>query len=144
MGPAAWPGLFLSRMRKLYAAGLLLVAGAAAGAAWWLHVPSRYFPAAELDHVAAPLRRIDFEYPEKGPEVYGTLRLDVLIDEKGVVDRVDVVESTVPPSFRNYAVAMFTATRFEPAQRRGRAVKSVKRVEVVFAPPPATGLKPGH
>jgi TonB family protein len=107
-------------------------------------VPSRYFPANELDHVAAPLRAVDLSFPEKGPEIYGKLRMNVFIDHRGVVDRVEVLESTVPPSFRNYAVDTFTATRFEPAQRGGRAVKSVKKVEVVFAPSREEKLRPAQ
>jgi TonB family protein len=125
------------------AAGLAIAACAAA-AAWWLHVPSTYFTREEVDHVAAPLKAVDLQFPQSGPEMYGTLRMNVFISEKGAVDRVEVLESTVPPSFRNYAVDVFTATRFDPAQRGGRAVKSVKKVEVIFAPPPRPALSPGR
>ena len=114
--------------------GAALIALAAAVAAWWVHVPSRYFPASEVDHVAAPLRAVDLSFPENGPEIFGKLPLNLFIYHRGVVDRAEVLESTVPPSFRNYAVGVFTATRFDPAQRGGRAVKSVKKIEIVFAP----------
>src|SRR3954465_6167719 len=93
-------------------AGAAVIALAAAAAAWWLHVPSRYFPANEVDHVAAPLHAIDLSFPETGPEIPGKLRMNVFIDHKGVVDRVEVLDSTVPPSFRNYAIEVFTRTRF--------------------------------
>lgn len=114
---------------------------AAAAAAWWLYVPSTYFAANEVDHVAAPLRGIELDFPETklGADLYGTLRMNVFIDHHGVVDRIDVLESTVPPSYREYAIAVFRATRFEPAKRGGRAVRSVKKVEVVFKPAPRAG-----
>ncbi|HET7401630.1 MAG TPA: energy transducer TonB, partial [Usitatibacter sp.] len=126
------------------AAVLALAALAGAAAAWWwLRTPSRYFTAAEVEHVAAPVRRLELQFPEgrEGIDYYGTLRMDVLIDEKGHVDRVDVIQSTVPQAFRDHAVQIFSTAVFEPAQRGGRAVKSVKKVEVQFAPP-IRGLRP--
>ena len=119
--------------RAAILAGAAFIALAALAAAWWLHVPSRYFPANEVDHVASPLRAVDLSFPENAPEIYGTLRMNLFINERGLVDRVEVLESTVPPSFRDYAVGVFSATRFDPAQRGGRAVKSVKKIEVRFA-----------
>lgn len=123
---------------------LVVVALAGAVAAWWwLRTPSRYFTAAEVEHVAAPVRRLELEFPQgrEGIDYYGTLRMDVLIDEKGHVDRVDVIQSTVPQAFRDHAVQVFSTAAFEPAQRDGRAVKSVKKVEVKFAPP-IGGMRP--
>ena len=117
---------------------LVLVTLAIAGVAWWrLRTPARYFTAAEVQHVAVPVRRLELEFPQgrEGIDYYGTLRMEVLIDEKGHVDRVDVLESTVPQAFRDHAVQVFSTAAFEPAQRNGAAVKSVKKVEVRFAPP---------
>jgi hypothetical protein len=51
------------------------------------------------------------------------------------VDRVPVLESTLPRTFRDSAVGAFSRARFEPALRKGRAVKSIKKVEVRFAAP---------
>ena len=117
---------------------MVVVALATAGVAWWrLRMPSRYFTAAEVEHVATPVRRLELEFPKgrEGIDYYGTLRMDVLVDEKGHVDRVDVIQSTVPQAFRDHAVQVFSTAVFEPAQRNGRPVKSVKKVEVKFAPP---------
>ena len=130
------------RMRTVWAV-LVLAALAGGAAAWWaLRTPSRYFTAAEVEHVATPVRRLELEFPKgrEGIDYYGTLRMDVLIDEKGHVDRVDVIQSTVPRDFRDHAVQVFSTAVFEPAQRNGRPVKSVKKVEVKFAPP-ISGLR---
>jgi TonB family protein len=59
----------------------------------------------------------------------------VYIDEKGSVERVEVLEATVPNAFRDAAVKAFGEARWEPAVRHGRKVKSVKRVEVDFKAP---------
>jgi TonB family protein len=107
-------------------------------AVWaWLWAPWRYFTAQEVGRVAHPMQDVGLQFPpgREGVDYYGTLRLDVYIDQKGHVDRVDVLESTVPASFRDSAVRAFTRTPFDPAVRFGRPVKSVKRVEVNFAPP---------
>jgi protein TonB len=117
---------------------MVVIALATAGVAWWrLRTPSRYFTAAEVEHVAVPVRRLELQFPQgrEGIDYYGTLRMDVLIGENGHVDRVDVLESTVPQAFRDHAVGVFSAAAFEPAQRNGAPVKSVKKVEVRFAPP---------
>ena len=134
----------MTKRVRTAAAILVLVALAVTAATWWrLRTPSRYFTAAEVEHVAAPVRRLELQYPagREGIDYYGTLRMDVLIDEKGHVDRVDVIQSTVPQGFRDHAVQVFSTAVFEPAQRDGRAVKSVKKVEVQFAPP-IGGLRP--
>ena len=129
-----------SRVRIVVA--VLAVMALAGAAALWLRTPSRYFTAVEVEHVATPVRRLELEYPQgrEGIDYYGTLRMDVLIDEKGHVDRVDVIQSTVPRDFRDHAVQVFSTAVFEPAQRNGRPVKSVKKVEVKFAPP-ISGLR---
>ena len=120
----------------------LIAAGLAAYS--WLWTPWRYFPPDELARVAYPMRDVGLQFPpgREGIDYYGTLRLEVYIDERGHVDRVDVVESSVPESFRASAVAAFAGTPFDPAVRYGRPVKSVKKVEVKFAPP-VRGLDSG-
>jgi len=103
----------------------------------WLWTPWRYFPASEIKRAAFPMRDVGLQYPpgREGVDYYGTLRLDLYISERGHVDRVDVVEASVPESFRASAVKAFAATPFAAAVRYGRRVKSIKRVEVTFAPP---------
>ncbi len=113
----------------------LIAAGLAAYA--WLWTPWRYFPPNEVKRVAYPMHDVGLQFPpgREGIDYYGTLRLDLYIDERGHVDRVEVLESSVPESFRASAVAAFAGTPFDPAVRYGRPVKSVKKVEVKFAPP---------
>lgn len=126
--------ILLARKRELLVLAALAIAVVAG---WRLRTPARYFTAAEVEHVAVPVRRLELEFPpgREGVDYYGTLRMEVLIDQKGHVDRVDVLESTVPQSFRDHAVQVFSTAAFEPAQRDGAPVKSVKKVEVRFAPP---------
>jgi len=140
MRPADGRALFfagMNRTRRVVAAAIVALA-AVAIAAWVLaRLPSRYYTASELDHVATPLADVGLTFPKgrEGIDYFGTLRMDVYIDEAGRVDRVQVLESTVPREFQESAVAAFTRARFEPARRKGRAVKSIKKVEVRFAAP---------
>lgn len=133
------------RHRPAFAVAIAVLAAVAA-VGLWLHwrTPSRYFTASEVDHLATPLGDIGLAFPPTrgGIDYYGTLRLELYIDEQGRVDRVDVLESTVPASFRDEAVQRFAVARFEPATRKGRAVKSVKKVEVRFDSP-LRGLNAG-
>jgi TonB family protein len=126
------------RLRTAHLVAALALAAVVAGAIGWIdRVPARYFPENEVDRKAYPLRRIDLPYPDdrEGVDYYGTLRMELRIDEHGRVDRVDVVKSTLPERYRDACVKAFATARFEPALRKGRKVKSVKRVEVRFAPP---------
>ncbi|HXS51867.1 MAG TPA: TonB family protein [Usitatibacter sp.] len=126
------------RLRTAHFVAALALAAIAAGAIGWIdRVPARYFPENEVDRKAYPLRRIDLPYPDdrQGVDYYGTLRMELRINERGDVDRVQVLGSTLPPRYRDACVKAFATARFEPALREGRKVKSVKRVEVRFAPP---------
>jgi hypothetical protein len=116
---------------------LLLAAAVLAALGWMRRVPERYFPAREVDRPAYPLRRVELPYPQgrEGVDYYGTVRFDLLIDERGVVERVDVLEANVPTAYLDGSAQAFLETRFEPALKDGRKVRSVKRIEVRFAPP---------
>ena len=133
MKSRAWVGLGIP-------AALFALAAAYA----WLWAPWRYFTAKEVHHAAAPMHDVGLHFPPapEGVDYYGILRLDLYIDARGHVDRVEVVSSTVPAAFRDDAVRAFEATPFDPAVRFGMPVKSVKRIEVRYEPP-VRGLNPG-
>lgn|GEM_PF-2285887 len=95
--------------------------------------PARYYRADELDWLAVPLAPIVFDHLRllaRGP--IGTLRLSVYINEGGGVDKVELEEENAAPAALAEAVRReFLNARFAPALRQGRAVKSLKRIEVV-------------
>ena len=63
------------------------------------------------------------------------MRLDLYISSRGVVDRIEVVESRVPKEFLDAAIKAFAESRWEPGVKAGRKVRSLKSVEVSFEPP---------
>jgi hypothetical protein len=120
--PGLWPGVFL------------LVLATSLGCA---REDSRYLTAAEVDSKAFPLRNVELDFPRTadGAEYYGALKLNVFISAAGRVERVEVVEATLPASFRDAAVRTFSEVRWEPARKAGARVKSVKAIEVRYDPP---------
>ena len=122
--------------RALAAIALCIVVAVALGAVLWRE-SARYFPASELDAKPYPTRRIDLDFPPQkdGIEYYGKLKLKVFIDAQGGVDRVEVVDASVPTRFLDVAVKAFSEARWEPGRRWGRRVKSVKAVEIDYDPP---------
>jgi len=120
-----------------FVAALLLAAAVVAALGWIRRVPERYFAAEEVDRAAFPLRRVELPYPQgrEGVDYFGTVRFELLVDERGEVERVDVLEANVPTAYLDQSAQAFLETRFEPAVKDGRKVKSVKKVEVRFAPP---------
>lgn len=124
-----------------------IAAGAGVCLVFLAHEYTRYFPASELDRKPYPMRRVDLDPPQvqNGVEYYGKLRLDVFIDARGAVDRVEVIGAEVPGRLRDDAVKAFSQSRWEPGRKWGVRVKSVKRVEIDFEPPPGVrdrGLRP--
>lgn len=105
--------------------------------AWTLHDP-RYLAASELDHQAYPLRRIDIDPAASGPggvEYFGRMRFDLYIGTDGKVHRVEVLETTLPAALLDHVLREFSQTRWQPARRHGREVRSLKRIELEFEPP---------
>ena len=149
--PAERPGVSFLTMRteKPVRARVapFIVAAATLSLVFLAYEYTRYFPASELDRKPYPMRRVDLDPPQarNGVEYYGKLRLDLFIDARGAVDRVEVVGAEVPERLRDNAVKAFSQTRWEPGRKWGIRVKSVKRVEIDFEPPPGVrdrGLRP--
>jgi TonB family protein len=103
-----------------------------------------YVPDAELERRPYPLAHIDPQYPATAGEAqyFGRIRMNLYISAAGEVDRVEVVEASVPAAFREAAVAAFAASRWEPGRKGGRRVRSLKAIEVRFEPPKAVERPP--
>jgi hypothetical protein len=102
------------------------------------------FDSKDLDPRPYPLQGVTFTPPKSknGIDYFGKLRLDVYIDADGKVDRVEMLDSTLPLNLRDEAVRAFSQVRWEPGRKWGVRVKSVKRVEVDLAPPPGVEQSP--
>ncbi len=143
MRPATRPGaLFLETMiarRTLALSAAALVLAVAAGFALlaWQDARAPYLSEKEVDRKAYPTRLIDLDFPQApaGVNYYGTLRMDVFIGRDGRVNRVDLIEATVPEDYKAMALAAFREARFEPALKDERKVKTRKRVEIKFEAP---------
>ena len=68
-----------------------------------------------------------------------TAVLALFIDEDGIVRRVRVNDSTLPPSMESAAKQAFLQTHFRPGQVKGQLVKSLIHIEVVFDNSPIAG-----
>jgi protein TonB len=93
-----------------------------------------YYPAKQLDAYPEPLMQIRLQYPESAiaDQVNGRLLLLLLIDESGVVSEVSAVEADPPGYFEEAARSAFSAMRFKPGMRQGRAVKCRVLVQVRY------------
>jgi len=97
----------------------------------------RYFASTDVDVRAEPLNDPDLIYPARAYQmrVRGKVTLRVLINERGGVDDVTVIE--VEPrgyKFEDAALEATRALKFSPAQRFGVRVKSQKTLEIVLNP----------
>jgi TonB family protein len=98
-----------------------------------------YYPARQLDVYPALLEPINLPYPERAArdEVSGKVTVLLLIDERGMVNDVSVVEAEPAGYFEETTRAVFSETRFSPARKDGRPVRSRVLISVSYgsAPP---------
>lgn len=91
-----------------------------------------YYTARDLDSYPRPLApiRIDRAAGDGAREV----RLEILIDERGVVQDMTFARPAAPARVEGELRAALVATRFLPAQKDGRAVRSRIMLSVGFDP----------
>lgn len=89
-----------------------------------------YYSASELDVYPRPLTTLMNLALHDG--MAGRMRFTLLIDEHGVVNRVAALEGAPPARFEEGLRAMLAATRFEPARKDGRPVKSRVLIDLGF------------
>jgi len=91
-----------------------------------------YYTARDLDRyprLLAPLR-----INRAAGDGAGEIRLEILIDERGIVQDMNFAGSAAPARVEEELRAVLVATRFLPAQKDGRAVKSRVMLSVSFDP----------
>lgn len=95
---------------------------------------SPYFNSWEVDVRALPVYLPELFVPEfiLNQRIVGKVTLHVLISATGRVDRIEVLSSSHPGLLEDEAFRVVSATRFNPAIKGGLAVRSAKRIEVVF------------
>ncbi|MBI3374203.1 MAG: TonB family protein [Betaproteobacteria bacterium] len=99
-------------------------------------IPDIYLPASAVDVRADPINDVMLEYPEQAflEGISGKVVLMLLINENGSVDDVILGWADPPGYFEQVAVQAARETRFSPAMKSGRPVKSRKLVEIEFTP----------
>lgn len=92
-----------------------------------------YFGREDLDASPKALGLVQIGYPPGVPDnELQAGRLTLFIDEHGTVQRILVLDQSLPPPFQEAARNAFLQTRFAPGERAGRNVRSRIDVEVVF------------
>jgi periplasmic protein TonB len=95
---------------------------AGASAALPLQQDMRVYAALELDSLPGPAGPIDISWLRDGAPI-DRYRVELTIDEHGIVQKLAVLDSTPSPVERQLRAA-FEAARFFPARKDGRAVRS--------------------
>lgn len=98
----------------------------------------RYYATHELDVVAKPVNDVLLRYPRQAFEkrIGGEVRVRLLINRSGHVDKVDVVRAEPEGAFDQAAREAAQQLHFSPAMRNGQAVNSEKLIAIVFDPTP--------
>ncbi|WP_460535917.1 energy transducer TonB [Chitinimonas naiadis] len=101
-------------------------------AAFGPNLDTRWYGANEVAIRAQPQNEIELPSPPgyQGEVPSGRVVLDVYIDEFGVTDHVDLLLVSPPGRFDESVTRPFLASRWSPAVKDGRFVKSVKQVEL--------------
>ena len=102
----------------------------------------RYYRTRDLDVRPGILVRVEPEFPEAAARRFlsGRVVAQLLIDESGAVERVEVIEAEPPGYFEAAARKAFLAARFTPGMKDGRPVRVQMLLELNFdSPPPPAG-----
>ena len=92
-----------------------------------------YYSARDLDAYPRPVVPLELDRIAAGHAVAGRVALALHIDEQGAVNNVAFVEPVAPDRLREELRAVLAATRFLPARKDGRAVRSRIVLSVDFA-----------
>lgn len=95
----------------------------------YVAVSERYFPVAELGQRPAAIALPSLETLSVSPLARGTVVLRLYINETGMVDRIEVEDSSLPPDVLARLLALRSQLQFTPGMRNGTNVKSL----VVYA-----------
>lgn len=93
-----------------------------------------YYRASELTERPAPLEQVEPRFPVGAPDS-GRLKLRLYINERGLVDAVEITEAEPAGAFEEAATEAFGAARFRPGYKDARPVKSQIALEVRFGEP---------
>lgn len=92
-----------------------------------------YWPGRALDQKPTPQTAVVIPYPNGFVSITrGHAILQLFINESGLVDRVEVVESDAPLEFTDMARRAFLNTRFTPGVKDLIQVRSKLKIEVAF------------
>ena len=99
-------------------------------------IPDNYLTSREVDVRAVPANDVDLVYPAPAYQrrLKGRVILRLLINERGGLDHVSVLESEPRGVFEDAALTATRALQFAPAKKNGRNVKSRQDIEVLFDP----------
>jgi hypothetical protein len=90
-----------------------------------------YFRRSELGSFPQALTNPNIRLPENDdPRIIGAVRLRLFISEKGEVDDIKIVDSSLPDIYGAASVAGYKSVRFVPGKINGKAVRSQIEVEV--------------
>ena len=105
---------------------------------------SEYVIGSQLSQRPVALGTIDVPYPDIGPEGSEVrVVLTLYINERGIVDRVQVEDSDVPAPLADAARRTFLLATFTPGRVHDQAVRSQVQVEVSFSAVPSGADAPG-
>jgi protein TonB len=95
-----------------------------------------YFSPREVDVGAEPSNEVLLRYPwiEYRQRLGGVVRITLLINEYGRLDKATMIDAAPPGHFEEAALEAVNKLQFTPARKNGRPVKSRKTIEVVFDP----------
>ena len=98
---------------------------------------ARYFNVGEVDKPAVPRPDWQVDVPLLMGLGVRSFSVDVLIDEAGTAEHCAVtrIEPEQSPDLRQVVAAKLCETVLSPAMRRGVAVRSIRHIELLLAPP---------
>lgn len=97
--------------------------------------PHAYYPAHLLDEHPQIRVHVEPAFPAGATAASGRVALRIYVGEHGEVEAIEVIDADPPGQFELAAAQAFARARFTPGRIRGKAVKNLMLIEVLFGDP---------
>lgn len=112
---------------------LVASAIAASGETYASPASKIYLSSGEVDESPRPLQPIVVQGPDEPlGKAEGYVHLELWIDNQGRVNKLEALESNVPPAFATVAMETFQRARFMPGLKDAQPIATRLRIEVRF------------
>lgn len=96
---------------------------------------SPYADPDNIDGVASVIEAPELPLPPDREISSGLLRIRIFVSEEGIVDQIELIETSLQEDYSTRLIQTFKESKFNPGMLQGKPVKSWRMVEINYIDP---------